>query len=129
VVSDPIFLGIDRVFRLHRSLIEGYGGIDGVRDVRLLQSAVSQPEATFGGDYLHAFPFEMAAAYLFHIVQNHPFLDGNKRTGAASAIVFLEMNDIEIDGDEKGLVDITIRTATGVVTKEDIAEFFRSRAH
>jgi len=128
-VSDPIFLGIDRMFRLHRSLIEGYGGIDGVRDVRLLQSAVSQPEATFGGDYLHAFPFEMAAAYLFHIVQNHPFLDGNKRTGAASAIVFLEMNDIEIDGDEKGLVDITIRTATGVVTKEDIAEFFRSRAH
>lgn len=128
-MSDPIFLGIDRMFRLHRSLIEGYGGIDGVRDVRLLQSAVSQPEATFGGDYLHAFPFEMAAAYLFHIVQNHPFLDGNKRTGAASAIVFLEMNDIEIDGDEKGLVDITIRTATGVVTKEDIAEFFRSRAH
>lgn len=128
-MSDPIFLGIDRVFRLHRSLIEGYGGIDGVRDVRLLQSAVSQPEATFGGDYLHAFPFEMAAAYLFHIVQNHPFLDGNKRTGAASAIVFLEMNDIEIDGDEKGVVDITIRTATGVVTKEDIAEFFRSRAH
>ncbi|HIF01144.1 MAG TPA: type II toxin-antitoxin system death-on-curing family toxin [Planctomycetes bacterium] len=115
--------------RLHHSLIEHYGGTDGIRDVRLLQSAVSQPEATFGGSYLHAFPFEMAAAYLFHIVQNHPFLDGNKRTGAASAIVFLAMNDIEIDGDEQGLVDITLRTATGNAAKDDAADFFRSHAH
>jgi len=128
-VTEPIFLGLDRVMRLHRELIERYGGIDGIRDVNLLQSAVSQPMATFGGDYLHAFPFEMAGAYLFHIVQNHPFLDGNKRTGAASAIVFLAMNDIEIDNDEKGLVDITLRTATGEASKEAIAEFFRSRAH
>jgi death-on-curing protein len=128
-VADLTFLDLNRVMRLHHSLIEHYGGTDGIRDVRLLQSAVSQPEATFGGSYLHAFPFEMAAAYLFHIVQNHPFLDGNKRTGAASAIVFLAMNDIEIDGDEKGLVDITLRTATGDAAKDEVAEFFRSRAH
>ncbi len=128
-MAEPIFLGIDRVLRLHRSSIEHYGGTEGIRDAQLLQSAVSQPEATFGGTFLHAFPFEMAAAYLFHIVQNHPFLDGNKRTGAASAIVFLEMNDIEIAADEEGLFDITIRAATGAATKEDIAAFFRSRAH
>ena len=128
-MADPIFLGLDRVMRLHQSLIEHYGGIDGLRDIDLLQSAVAQPEAKFDGTYLHAFPFEMAAAYLFHVVQNHPFLDGNKRTGAASAIVFLEMNDIEIEGDEKGLVEITLRTATGKADKEEIADFFRSHTH
>jgi death-on-curing protein len=69
----------------------------------------------------------MAAAYLFHIVQNHPFLDGNKRTGAASAIVFLALNNIQIDNDEQGLVDLTLSVATGEAGKAEIAEFFRSR--
>ncbi len=126
-MADPIFLGIDRVLRLHRSLITHYGGTDGIRDVSLLHSAVSQPEASSGGSFLHAFPFEIAAAYLFHIVQNHPFLDGNKRTGAAAAVVFLEMNDISLVGDEEGLVDITMHAATGQASKRDIAEFFRVR--
>ena len=93
-MADPLFLGMDHVMRLHHSLLEHYGGDDGTRDVNLLQSAISQPQAMFGGSYLHAFPFEMAAAYLYHIGQNHPFLDGNKRTGAAAAIVFLGMNSI-----------------------------------
>jgi len=71
----------------------------------------------------------MAAAYLFHIVQNHPFIDGNKRTGAAAAIIFLDMNGVEIEADEEGLVDLTLRVATGQAGKPDIAEFFRSHAH
>ena len=128
-MAEPHFLDMDRVMRLHRSLIEHYGGVDGTRDVNLLHSAISQPQAAFGGNYLHAFPYEMAAAYLFHIVQNHPFLDGNKRTGAAAAIVFLAMNDIEIDSDEQGLVDLTMDVATGKSGKEEIAEFFRAHAH
>ena len=70
----------------------------------------------------------MAAAYLYHIVQNHPFLDGNKRTGAAAAIVFLAVNHIQIANDEDGLVALTVSVAAGQVGKGEIAEFFRGHA-
>ncbi|MFN9295232.1 MAG: type II toxin-antitoxin system death-on-curing family toxin [Planctomyces sp.] len=92
----PWFLEIDHTIQLHRSLIENYGGVEGIRDVGLLHSALAMPQASFGGEFLHRDLFEMAAAYLYHIVQNHPFIDGNKRTGAAAAIIFLSMNDMEL---------------------------------
>jgi death-on-curing protein len=85
------------------------------------------PQASFGGAYLHADLFEMAAAYLYHIVQNHAFVDGNKRVGAAAAIVFLALNDVVIRADEDGLVAMTLRVATGECGKHDIAAFFRAR--
>lgn len=128
-MAAPLFLDLEHTLRLHRSLIEHYGGAEGIRDVGLLQSAIAMPQASYGGEYLHDDIFEMAAAYLFHLVQNHPFLDGNKRIGAASAIVFLALNDIEIDNDEQGLVDLALAVATGTAGKKEIAEFFRSRAH
>src|SRR5687768_12741314 len=93
----PNFLALDEVLEIHRDQLTRYGGLGGIRDLGLLQSAVAQPQATFAGQFLHADLAEMAAAYLFHIVQNHPFLDGNKRVGAVSAIVFLKMNDHEIE--------------------------------
>ena len=128
-MATPLFLDLDHVIRLHRSLIEEYGGLEGVRDVGLLLSAIAMPQAAYDGEYLHSDIFEMAAAYLYHIVQNHSFLDGNKRTGAAAAIVFLAMNDIQIDNDEEGLVELTLSVATGQAGKAEIAEFFRSLAH
>ncbi|MCL2646867.1 MAG: type II toxin-antitoxin system death-on-curing family toxin [Phycisphaerales bacterium] len=121
----PLFLDLDQVLRLHRSLIEHYGGIDGTRDMGLLQSALAMPQASYGGQLLHADMFEMAAAYLYHIVQNHPFLDGNKRTGSAAAIVFLAINDITIDNDEDGLIELTLAVASGQSGKTEIAKFFR----
>ncbi len=121
----PTFLDTGLVVRTHRSVIEMYGGLDGIRDIGLLQSAISMPQASFGGEYLHKDIFEMAAAYLFHITQNHPFLDGNKRTGAATAIIFLMMNDVAIDSDEDGLAAITLAVAEGKARKEDVAGFFR----
>ena len=127
-MAAPLFLDLDHIMRLHRSLIEHYGGVDGTRDVGLLHSAISMPQASYGGDYLHANLYEMAAAYLYHIVQNHPFIDGNKRTGSAAAIVFLAMNDIDIDNDEQGLVDLTLTVATGQAGKAEIADFFISHA-
>lgn len=69
-----------------------YGGTVELRDAGLLESSIEQPRATFGGQFLHAYPFEMAAAYLFHIVNNHPFVDGNKRTGTVASFVFLDWN-------------------------------------
>ena len=105
-MQTPLFLDLEQVMRLHASMIERYGGTEGTRDVGLLQSAVAMPQMAYGGEYLHTDIFEMAAC-LYHIVQNHPFLDGNKRTGASAAIVFLAMNDIQIEADEDGLVDLT----------------------
>jgi len=125
----PFFLDIAKVLRIHRSMIEQYGGLDGLRDPGMLLSAIAMPQASFGGQYLHTDLPEMAAAYLYHIVQNHPFLDGNKRTGAAAAIVFLAMNDINLTADEEGLVNLTLSVAEGRCGKTEIAEFFRSLAH
>jgi len=125
----PLFLDIDRALRTHLSLIERYGGEEGVRDIGLLHSAIAMPQASFGGELLHKDLFEMAAAYLYHLVQNHPFVDGNKRTGTAAAIIFLAMNDIRIEADEEGLADLTLAVARGKVGKSEIAEFFRRRAH
>jgi death on curing protein len=126
-VETPYFLDLEQVVRLHRSLIERYGGAEGIRDVGLLHSALAMPQAAYGGEYLHRDIFEMAAAYLYHNVLNHPFLDGNKRAGAAAAIVFLAMNDIQIDNDEDGLVALTLAVAMGQSGKAEVAEFFRSR--
>ena len=125
----PLFLDIGLVLRAHLSLIERYGGETGVRDIGLLHSAVAMPQVSFGGELPHKDLFEMAGAYLFHIVQNHPFIDGNKRTGAAAAIIFLDMNGVEIEADEEGLVDLTLRVACGQAGKEEIAAFFRRLAH
>ena len=124
----PRFLSLDQVLRLHRSLIERYGGHEGLRDAAVLHSALAVPQASFGGQALHGDLFEMAAAYLYHIVQNHPFIDGNKRTGAAAAIVFLAMNDVSIDADEEGLAAITISVASGEGGKGEVAAYFRSLA-
>ena len=122
----PLFLDLERVLRIHRSMIEVYGGSAGIRDAGLLHSAIAAPQASFGGEPLHKDLFEMAAAYLYHIVQNHPFVDGNKRTGAAAAVVFLTMNDVTLRPDEEGLVEITLRVATGQAGKQEAATFFRS---
>lgn len=127
-MQTPLFLDLEQVMRLHASMIERYGGTEGTRDVGLLQSAVAMPQTAYGGEYLHAGVFEMAAAYLYHIVQNHPFLDGNKRTGAATAIVFLAMNGVQIEADEDGLVELTLSVACGQSGKPEIAKFFRIRA-
>ena len=121
----PLFLDLDHVLRIHRSLIDHYGGGEEIRDVGLLHSAIAMPQASFGGQFLHKDLFEMAAAYLYHIVQNHSFVDGNKRTGAASAIIFLALNGVELRGDEDGLVKLTLAVAEGNAGKQQIADFFR----
>ena len=83
------------------------------------------PAVGFGGHYAHTDLYEMAAAYLFHLVQNHPFIDGNKRTGAVAALVFLALNGIEVDADEKALEKLVLAVAAGRAGKTSVAEFFR----
>ncbi len=121
----PIFLSIEEVLAFHLREIENHGGDPNVRDIGLLSSAVAMPKQMFGGEFMHPTIFDMAAAYLFHIVNNHPFVDGNKRAGLTSAIVFLELNGINVTADKKSLYELVIDTATNVLSKKDIAEYFK----
>ena len=125
---DPKFLTLDDALEVHRDQIERYGGTLGVRDNGLLESALAAPQSGFGGHYLHADLFEMASAYLFHLVQNHPFLDGNKRVGAAAALTFLVMNGIETKIPNQALVQMVLSVAQGRMEKTAIADFFRQNA-
>lgn len=123
--SEPDFLLLDDVLVIHQDQIDRYGGTAEVRDVGLLSSAVETPRATFEGKYLHTDLVEMAAAYLFHIVQNHPFVDGNKRTGTASALVFLDLNGVEFQIDDEDLVALVLGVAQSKTTKSEVAAFLR----
>lgn len=122
----PEFLTVEDVLELHVGQISNYGGSEGLRSSDLLQSAIAQPEATFCGHYLHADIFQMAAAYLFHLVQNHPFVDGNKRIGLETALVFLELNHQAIEVNDEQLVELVLGVAEGQIDKTQIAEFFRT---
>lgn len=125
---EPSFLTLDEVVAIHRDQIERYGGSLGVRDWGLLQSAVATPAAAFGGQYLHTDLHEMAAAYLFHIVQNHPFIDGNKRVGAVAADVFLTMNNFRLNASEDAYAELVVSVARGELTKSAITEFLRVKS-
>jgi death-on-curing protein len=125
----PLFLGLEEVLEIHHDQIARYGGTDGIRDLGLLESALAVPQAGVGNQYFHSDIFEMAAAYLFHIVRNHPFVDGNKRTGIAAALVFLEMNGVEIRASDEALVKTVLAVAEGKLQKGALAEFFRRHTH
>src|SRR5881628_1739845 len=124
----PTFLALDEVLEIHRDQLARYGGAAGIRDLGLLQSALAQPQATFGGQFLHADLFEMAAAYLFHLVQNHPFVDGNKRVGTVAALVFLRLNDQDTNATEGELESLVLAVAQGQTDKATIAKFFRDHS-
>lgn len=123
-----LFLEVDDVRRIHQDQIERYGGGSELRDAGLLSSAVESPRATFDGQSLHADLFEIAAAYLFQIVQNHPFIDGNKRTGTAAALVFLDLNGIEMEIDDDELAEHVLGVAQGQFSKATTAVFLRKHA-
>ena len=120
------FLTLAEVTEIHADQIEHYGGTAGTRDINLLSSAVAMPYASFSGNFLHRDIYEMAAAYAFHISQNHPFIDGNKRTALASALVFLEVNGSSISDSEGRLYEATMDLASGKLKKEEFANILRN---
>ncbi len=119
------FLTLDEVLALHADQIERYGGRAGIRDLGSLSSALATPKASSQKTFLHQTPHEMAAAYLFHIVQNHPFVDGNKRTGLIAAIAFLGLNDVELTADPDAVYRLAVGVASGPVTKAEVAVFLQ----
>ncbi|BAU12509.1 death-on-curing family protein [Leptolyngbya sp. NIES-3755] len=119
----PKFIEIADVMRIHDSIIDRYGGASGIRDLDLLDSALAQPQVTFAGELLHPTIWDQAAAYLFHISMNHPFLDGNKRTAFAIADTFLRINGYVLDLTEDEKFEFVIRVVTGNLNKDEIARF------
>lgn len=111
---------------IHRVQIERFGGSLGLRDEGLLESALAQPPASFGHEFLHPGLVDMATAYLFHIVSNHPFVDGNKRTGLAAALVFLDINGVPIRHGTAELYALTMDVARSAIDKAAATERFRA---
>src|SRR4051812_20283373 len=116
-MDTPKFLTVERVLALHVMQLEKFGGREGVRDRALLESAVAMPSASFGGAFVHADLAEMAAAYLFYINKNHAFIDGNKRTATAAALVFLQVNGIDFKAGDEELTAIALALAAGTYEK------------
>lgn len=87
-----LYLDAEAVIAIHGEVLAAHGGSPGLRDQGLLESAVAAPQASCGGELLIQDPIEIAAAYLFYLCRNHPFVDGNKRTALAAALVFLQRN-------------------------------------
>ncbi len=126
-MADIIFLSLDDVLLAHADTLEQEGGLSGVRDHGLLDAAVAMPRQQFGGTYLHPDLAAMAAAYLFHIAQNHPFYDGNKRTAALSALAFLRVNDLEQLPAPQDLEAVTRRVAAGEMVKDELIRWMRKQ--
>ena len=122
----PDFLSLADALELHKNAIESYGGSTGIRDMALLKSALAMPRAGIVGQFLHGTLHEMAAAYLFHLVQNHPFIDGNKRVGALAAFVFLAMNGLSLEATEESYTQLVLDVSTGCLSKSDVATFFQA---
>ncbi|MEN8151310.1 MAG: type II toxin-antitoxin system death-on-curing family toxin [Planctomycetota bacterium] len=119
------FLSVDDVLAIQEDTIRHDGGLAGVRDPGLLESAVTMPRQAIGGEYLHPDLAAMAAAYLYHIAQNHPFHDGNKRAGAMAALVFLRVNGVETLPDQHEMEKTTLRVAGGEMVKAELTQWLR----
>lgn len=120
------YISYQYVIEVHDYLIDEYGGRNGVLNEGLLRSALEVPKACFNGKDLHRTVFDKTAAYLFHLIQNHPFVDGNKRTASMIAMIFFSSNckkDFSISDIE--YQEVILGVAQGNITKKEITKFFR----
>jgi death-on-curing protein len=120
------FLSEEIVLAMHDDLIRLYGGVYGVRDEAMLDSAIQVPGATFDGEFLHPTIFHMAAAYGFHLCQNHPFLDGNKRAAGMAMFTFLKLNGLNPTATEIDYYQTMMAVASGQMGKEDLASWLET---
>ncbi len=120
-----LFLTLAEVVEIHKDQIDRYGGHSEIRDYNLLRSAVSAPKATWNGEYLNNDIFEMAAAYIFYICQDHPFMDGNKRTALTAGLVFLEVNGVSIMDENGDLYQAVMGIASGKLGKSEMVAILR----
>ena len=115
------YLTLGEILELHRRIVETSGGADGIRDLGALESAVAQPKASFDAMDLHPSLADKAAALCFSIVQNHAFLDGNKRTAHAAMSTFLLLNDREVDATTDEQEQLMLDLAAGRMKRDQVA--------
>lgn len=123
-----VYLSLEQVLELHAQQVRRFGGAAGLRDRGALEAAVARPQMTFGGEDLYPDVEAKAAAVLQSLVMNHPFVDGNKRTGAVVAELFLNLNDVELTAGDDELVEVTLAVARGEVAAEALAIWLRQRS-
>ena len=124
-LHNPKFIEKGDVLNIHNKQINLYGGLLGIRDEGLLDSAIYQPQASFGGEFLHPTIVEQAAAYLFHIIKNHAFVDGNKRTAFDVMVTFLNLNDYDLNMTEKEAEQLITQVDDNKVNKEELIDILR----
>jgi len=130
IIRETIFLTKKQVLVLYEHLITKYGGSYGIRDENLLDSSLEAPKSGYGGEYFHKSIFDKAAAYLFHLVKNHPFIDGNKRIALACADIFLSINGYILEKkNEKEIYEFVLKLASdNSISKEEISIFLKKNS-
>ena len=124
--DDCFHLTVEMVREIHAEAIGKFGGSEGIRELALLESAVAAPQASFGGKSPYRDIAEVAAAYLFYLCKNHPFIDGNKRAALGACIVFLRLNDVEPQPDGPSWEDLTMAIAANQIDREQATERLRN---
>lgn len=124
-----IYLTTEQVLFIHYRLVSETGGEHGVRDLGMLESAVARPRATFDRQELYKDIFEKAAALMESLINNHPFVDGNKRTGITCAVLFIEQNGVLFSSQNAELEKFTLRVASSKAGHSDIAEWLKKHSH
>lgn len=119
------YLTVSEVLEIYRRVMEQSGGFVGIRDIGALESAVAQPRMTFGGEELYPTIVEKAAALGFSLIQNHPFTDGNKRTGHAAIEMFLVLNEHQISAEIDEQVSLILQVASSELGREGFADWLR----
>lgn len=122
------FLDKETILLFHQDQLGRYGGKAGIRDEKLLSSALAQPEASFDGKYIHNDLFHMAAAYGYHLCLNHPFIDGNKRIALVAMYTFLYVNGYQLVADKKSLFAVIMDLANGRVSKEELRDYLEKNS-
>lgn len=120
-----IYLTLEQIIIIHEDQIVRYGGSSGLRDVSLLESAVFRPQSSFGGEDLYPTVFNKASALIHSLVLNHPFIDGNKRTGTVSLLVFLEMNGYRLQVTQKALVNTVLEVESKKINIEKLSAWIK----
>jgi death-on-curing protein len=123
--NDCFHLTVEIVQEIHADAIARFGGSEGLRDLTLLESAVAAPQASFGGKSPYVDLVEVAAAYLFYLCRNHPFIDGNKRAALGACIVFMRLNELEPAADGPEWQELTLGVASGALDREQATKRLR----
>ncbi|UCE05401.1 MAG: type II toxin-antitoxin system death-on-curing family toxin [bacterium] len=126
-MNEIIFLEFEDIIEIHDIALKKYGGSPGIRDVNLLLSAIYQPQQTFEGKFLYDSISKMAAIYAYHIAENQPFIDGNKRTAFAASVVFLKLNGYKLSATNEEVYQLFIDLANKKLLKEEFVKWYDER--